>query len=302
VLSLSKVATKIKAYVELVRIHNVVASLLTTIVGWLSVKAYVNVSVDTLLYAVAIVGFISSAGYVINDYFDVEVDMLNKPYRPIPSGRVSPREALALSTLLFVIGVLPSLGLGPYTMFFVLINAFVVFLYSYKVKEMGFVGNVVVSLEGAFTIVLGALAAAEKIGDINLTNLSMLPALYAFTLLLGREVVKTIEDYKADEARKVKSLPRVVGVKKASLISIALQLLVVAISPLPLLLGYGVVYLTFALATDALIIYSVINSLNMLRSSEPEVIAGKVRSYLKVSIFLGILAFLGDSLLKALLF
>ncbi len=298
---MSKIATKLKAYVELVRLHNVIASLLTTIIGWLSVKAYVDVSINTLLYTIAIVGFISSAGYVINDYFDVEVDMLNKPYRPIPSGRVTPQEALILSASLFITGVLTSMCLGPYTISFVLANTFLVFLYSYKVKEMGFIGNVVVSLEGAFTIVLGALAAAEEVGNVNLTYLSLLPALYAFVLLLGREVVKTIEDYKADEVRKVRSLPRVVGVKKASLISIVLQSLVVIMSPIPFLFGYGVIYLIFVLATDMLIIYSIIKSFSMLRSSEPEVIAGRVRSYLKVSMFLGILAFLGDSLVKVLL-
>lgn len=294
--------TKLKAYLELLRLHNIVAALLTTLVGWLTVRIEVNALTGTsLIIPLLAVGLVSGAGYVINDYFDVGVDKVNKPYRPIPSGRVSPREALYLTLALLIIGVTPSLTIGPYTTAFVLVNTLLVILYSYKIKELGFVGNVVVSLEGAFTIILGALTPSELLNDLSLIKFSLLPALYAFTLLLAREIIKTIEDVRADEVRNVKSLPRVIGVPKSSVVAFTLQLFIVCISLIPFLAGYGYLYVILALTTDALLIYSAINTIRLARLSNPELLASKLRSVLKLAIFTGTAAFAVDLLHRLIL-
>lgn len=294
--------TKLKAYLELLRVHNVVAALLTTLIGWLTVRVEVGSLTNTsLIIPLLAVGLVSSAGYVINDYFDVEVDKVNKPHRPIPSGRVSPREALFLTLTLIIIGVAPSLTVGPYTATFVLINTLLVILYSYKIKELGFAGNVVVSLEGSFTIVLGALTPSELLNNLSLVKFSLIPAVYAFTLLLAREIIKTIEDMRADEVRNVKSLPRVIGVPKSSIIAFGLQLFIVCISLIPFLIGYGYLYLTLALITDALLIYSLINTVKLMKTSNPELLASKLRSVLKIAIFTGTIAFALDLLYRSLI-
>ncbi|MEM1687374.1 MAG: geranylgeranylglycerol-phosphate geranylgeranyltransferase [Zestosphaera sp.] len=290
---------KLKAYLELMRMHNVIAALLTTLVGWLTVRVEVNTLANTsLIIPLLAVGLVSSAGYVVNDYFDIEVDKINKPYRPIPSGRVTPKEAIYLTLTLIIVGVTPSLTVGPYTAVFVLVNTLLVVLYSYKIKELGFVGNVIVSLEGAFTIILGALTPSELLNDLSLVRFSLMPAIYAFTLLLAREIIKTIEDIRADEVRNVKSLPRVIGVSKSSIIALTLQLLIVGISLIPFLTGYGYLYLALALATDALLIYSAINTIKLGRVGNPESLASKLRSVLKLAIFTGTMAFAADLLYR----
>ncbi|MEO3993766.1 MAG: geranylgeranylglycerol-phosphate geranylgeranyltransferase [Desulfurococcaceae archaeon TW002] len=291
--------TKLKAYLELLRVHNVVTALLTTLIGWLTIRIEVSTLTHTsLIIPLLAVSLVSSAGYVINDYFDIEVDKVNKPYRPIPSGRVSPREALYLTLVLVIVGVAPSLTVGPYTAAFVLINTLLVILYSYKIKELGFVGNVVVSLEGAFTIVLGALTPSEILNDLSLIRFSLIPATYAFTLLLAREIIKTIEDMRADEVRNVRSLPRIIGVSKSSIIAFTLQLFIVCISFIPFLVGYSYLYLVLALVTDALLIYSVINTIKLGRVSNPELLASKLRGILKLAIFTGTTAFATDLLYR----
>ncbi|MEM2021425.1 MAG: geranylgeranylglycerol-phosphate geranylgeranyltransferase [Zestosphaera sp.] len=292
---------RVQAYLELLRIHNVIATLLTTMMGWLTVRVVApTLNIASLIIPLFAVAVISSAGYVINDYFDAEVDKVNKPYRPIPSGRVTAREALALSLALFLTGTLPSTFVGLYTTLFVWFNACVVFLYSYRIKEWGLLGNVVVSLEGAFTIILGALTPSELLGNLSLVRASLVPALYAFTLLLAREVVKTVEDLRADEVRKVRSLPRVIGVRKAALVAAALQAFIVGISPIPYLTGYGYIYLVLALVTDVLILSSIVRTVQLGKSENPELIAAKLRSVLKVAIFTGTMAFTFDLLVKIL--
>jgi geranylgeranylglycerol-phosphate geranylgeranyltransferase len=290
---------KLKAYLELLRIHNVVTALLTTLIGWLTVRVEVSTLPSTsLIIPLLAVGLVSSAGYVINDYFDVEVDKVNKPYRPIPSGRVSPREALYLTLALIVVGVAPSITVGIFTASFVIVNTLLVILYSYRIKELGFVGNVVVSLEGAFTIVLGALTPSELVKDLSYVRFSAIPAVYAFTLLLAREIIKTVEDMRADEVRNVRSLPRVIGVSKSSIIAFSLQLFIVCISLVPFLAGYGYLYLALALITDALLIYSAINTLKLRRINNPELMASRLRSVLKLAIFTGTTAFAADLLYR----
>ncbi len=292
---------RIKGYILLTRPHNLAALVVTTLIGWLAVAAYLPTQqLINPLYPIGTVLLVAAGGYVINDYFDYEVDLINKPYRPIPSGAVSRNGALAFSLVLGASGVLLALPSGPITTLFALGNGVLIYLYSYKLKELGFIGNLVVAYEGASSIIYGAVAALEFSGSLGLTYVSAVPSLYAFLLLLGREVVKTIEDYRADEARKVKSIPRLFGVKPASYLSAGLLAAVTAISPLPYFTGYGIIYLSLAILTDALLLYSVIKLIRIPSRTGVEVIAGKLRSVLKVAIFTGSFAFFLDLLVRAI--
>ncbi len=290
---------KIKAYMMLTRPHNLLATIITTLIGWLIIFTKTQCNVINPILPVLTVMLAAASGYVINDYFDAEVDTVNKPYRPIPSGAVSRVEALIFSIVLALIAVALSLMSGPISFTFVILNIVLLFAYSYKLKELGFLGNVVVAFEGAASIVYGGLATSEPLGRIELVNQTYLPALYAFLLLLGREVVKTIEDYRADALRNVKSLPRVLGIRRASVVASIILLSVVVISPLPTMLGFGIVYCTLAIVTDIIIIHSAITLMN-IKEDSAEDIAARLRSYLKVAIFAGSLAFLLDMVVRAL--
>ncbi len=295
------VRCKVIAYIELARPHNLVATVITTLIGWLAVYVITGRCAINPLYPVLTVVLVAASGYVINDYFDAEVDAINKPYRPIPSGRVSRREALILSIALLVPAIIMPLLSGPISLAFVVLNAALLFAYSYKIKELGLLGNLVVAFEGAASIIYGGLSLAEALNTIGKVCVTFIPAAYAFLLLLGREIVKTIEDYRADALRNVRSLPRIIGIKASSLISSTLLLLVVLISPIPyLMLNYGVPYMALAALTDAIILYSIFKLL-CIKELTAERIAAKIRSYLKVAIFIGSLAFLIDLLMRVVM-
>lgn len=294
-----RIKYKLKAYAELVRVHNLLASGLTTVVGYLAVLSWAK-GLHTLrisnglnpLIPVATVTLVAAGGYAINDYFDVDVDAVNKPSRPIPSGRVSINEALGISITTIAVGVLIATIPGPISFTFAMLNSLLIVAYSYKVKELGLLGNIVVSFEGSSSIIYGGLALSESLGRLRYVAAVTLPSVYAFILLLAREVVKTIEDFRADSIRNVKSLPRVAGVDTAYNFSLALLILILLISPIPYLLGYGVLYIALSAVTDAIILYSI---MLVIRSQHrDEVLAGRIRAYLKVAIFTGISAFLTD--------
>ncbi len=291
---------KLRAYLMLTRPHNLIASLITTLIGWLAVYVVVHDAPLNPAYPMATVALVAASGYIVNDYYDADVDAVNKPYRPIPSGAVSRREALAFSLALLVPAfVLPCLS-GPMSLVFVVLNAALLYLYSYRIKEWGFLGNLVVAFEGSASIIYGGLSLAEACGRLALVRATFIPSLYAFLLLLGREVVKTIEDYRADAVRNVRSLPRVLGVGRAAVVAALILASVIVISPIPyLMLGYGPLYLAMALVTDSIILYSVVRLVKMdVRAAE--FVAGRLRSYLKVAIFVGSLAFLADLGLRAM--
>lgn len=286
------VMRKLSGFAELVRPHNLLVSSFTTLIGVVSVSGRLD---PYALVPIAVVILVGAGGYVINDYFDYEVDRLNKPYRPIPSGRVSREEALVLALILFVSGVALSILPGPVSFAYAFLNAILVFLYSYKIKEFGLLGNVTVAFSGASTIIYGGLAIAEHASALDSAVKVTVPSLYAFLLLLGREIVKTIEDVEADAARGVKSLPRILGVPAAARIASGILLGVVALSLLPLLMGYGIAYAVLAGATDVLIIVSV---KEVLLSRDKIAASRKARSLLKLALLTGALAFLLDPLIS----
>jgi len=297
------ISRKLRAYLMLTRPHNLVASLITTLIGWLTVYTAVHDAPLNPLYPMVTVALVAASGYVINDYYDAAVDAINKPYRPIPSGVVSRREALVFSLVLLIPAFILPCFSGPLSLAFVVLNTALLYAYSYRIKELGFLGNIVVAFEGAASIIYGGLSLAEACGRVALVKAALIPSLYAFLLLLGREVVKTIEDYRADAVRDVKSLPRVLGIEKAGIVAATILASVIAISPIPyLLLGYGPPYLALALATDIIIAYSIARLVRMSKMGveEAERTAAKLRSWLKVAIFVGSLAFLIDLVLRAI--
>lgn len=287
------VTSKLLAYIELVRPHNIVAAVLCVILGILAASRVTGHPLDPLDAAIAstAVAFVSAGGYAVNDYFDYQVDSINKPYRPIPSGRVSRRGVLYFSIILGAVGVVLSTWFGYLSFIFVLLNSFVVYAYSAKIKEWGIVGNVVVSLEGGASIFYGSLAVYTRVGKYSALASSIIPIAIAFVLLLGREIVKTIEDYYADSVRGVRSLPRVIGLRASAIAASAILLSLPVLSTLPLLSTYYNTTVYSPLATITVVIV-VISAIKVLRSSNVVSAAIKVRSSLKIAIITGILALL----------
>jgi geranylgeranylglycerol-phosphate geranylgeranyltransferase len=289
-------ARKVRAYLELVRIHNVAVSLVTTYTGYITASKLIAGGLEhgsELVAALAIVALIAGSGYVINDYYDVVSDSVSKPWRPIPSGRVSRREARILAYVLMGLGLIVSLLiLKPNLILFVLSNAILVHEYSRWIKKTGFIGNITVALNSAATIVFGALAFASARG-LDVPVLAFIPALYAFLLILGREVVKGIEDYEGDKLTNTRTLAVVWGPRRAAIASAVLLVAVIALSPLPYILaGYNTAYLVLAAVVDILILVSLAGILTGKDVHKIIDESRKARSYLKAATFVGGLAFI----------
>ncbi len=278
-----QIARRAVGFLRLLRPKNAVMAAIGPIVGWTAVRT--DASWDLLITAI-VPPLVLMAGNAVNDYFDVEIDRINKPWRPLPSGVVSGAEAIivyaSLSLLATVIALLQGPALGVMAAAFSLAY----FLYAARIKAMGLPGNLLVSLGVACTLLYGALAAGE------LSLKVVLFSLIAFTSNTARELVKGVEDLPGDSALGLKTFPITAGVEATRRAILALTLLTVALTIAPAALGLtGTTYAVGSALACALL-------LDVARRSariEPRS-AGAVSGILKVAMMVGLLSMLLDNL------
>lgn len=176
--------------------------------------------------------FISSFSMVSNDIYDLDVDRINQPSRPLASGFVSIRSAWAFALVLLIIGLLASSSLGAANFAIAAVFALIGWFYNFHGKKMGLAGNSLVALSLAIPYIYGSVA----LGNYSL-NLGYLLALTSFLAGLGREVLKGISDVEGDRIRKIRTVAISKGIGAARMTTAGLFLLAVASSTLPVALG-----------------------------------------------------------------
>jgi len=158
-----------------------------------------------VLLAMISVFLISSGGMAINDYFDAEIDKLNKPKRPIPSGKIKKKSALAFSIMLFVSGIAAAYFINANALGVAAFAAVLLIAYAAKLKKVIMAGHVSVSLLVGLTFIYGGIAAGNYIP-------ALMMALLAVLSNTAREIYKSIEDVMGDKKHNVTSLPIKLGV------------------------------------------------------------------------------------------
>jgi len=195
-----------------------------------------------LFYIFFMVFLVTGAGNMLNDYYDVEIDKVNKPGRPLPSGRIGLKEAVWLTGISFLLAILFSLFITPAAMVIGFINIFILIWYAKSLKRTILIGNLTIAYLTGSTFLFGA----ALFGLAGITVILPL-ALLAFLATAAREIVKDIEDIKGDSADGAVTFPIRYGEKPAIYLAAAFGFLAVLLSPLPYLLGTLTVYYLYAL-------------------------------------------------------
>lgn len=265
-------------YIVMIRPINGAIAFISVVLG-----AFISKESLDPYYRVIIVGvaafLLLSAGNVLNDFCDVKTDIINKPLRPIPSGKIGKKSALVFSIFLFVLGT--TLGLLVSLVAFavaVLVSLILVF-YTFKLRENPLIGNISIGILTGLTFISGGIAVESIKGSI-------IPAIYAFLFTTGREIVKDIQDVKGDKRSGMTSLAIELGEKKAVYVSIIFFVLVIIASPIPYTFGiYSLYYLICVLiGVDLILIYC---AFSLIKLPSPEN-AAKVASIMKFDIFIGL--------------
>lgn len=237
------------ALVELARPGNVVMAIVGAGIG-ATVATGAPFTVPVALAAAA-TALVTAGGNAVNDVTDRAVDETAHPDRPIPSGRLSARAGRVLAALAFA-GALAA-GWWATTGVFLLVLAAeaVLLVYEGWLKASGLAGNLVVASLVAATFVAGALAAGKVTAPVGfLAGLSLLAN-------VGREVYKDIEDAAHDEGRR--TIAHRWGPQRARRLAQAATLTGVALSPMPVVVGFGGwPYLAAVLVADAVFLAAVL--------------------------------------------
>ena len=223
-------------YIKLLRPLNVMTSALAIIIATAILEGLNNHHI--LLITTTVVMLYTAASNALNDALDYEIDLINRPERPIPLGYVSIKGALSISFLLFAFGVALCLQLPDMAIVIgVFISLPLMVTYSTNLTGKYLIGNLVVSfLLGASFLFVGV--------SHEMTSPMLIPMLLAFGLTFLREIIKDVADIEGDLSLGLKTYPIISGVDSYRRIIISLCLLVGFFSLVPYLMGiYGPGYL-----------------------------------------------------------
>lgn len=234
----------IGGYLELARVGNAVAAGALTFVG--SFVAGGLGAIWAVALAVIATAAATGAGNAVNDYFDRDIDAVNRPDRPIPSGRVPAGAAAGFAATLFLVATAAALSLPPLALAIAVVNLLALLAYTQLFKGLPAVGNVVVAYLTGSTFLFGA-AAVGPIAPPTWTLFGL-----AATATFAREVVKDVEDITGDRDEGLRTLPIVVGEGPALALATVAMAAATLASVLPYVDGtFGPAYLAVVVPADA---------------------------------------------------
>lgn len=244
----------LKSFLKLIRLPNLLIVIGTMyLIRFFLISPILNFHYGSLNYpefdfALLVLAcvFIAAAGYIINDYFDLEIDEINKPKKVILGGEIPIDKARIFYFVLNILGV----SIGTYLSFKIdqyqfsllfFLTAFLLFSYSQKYKRSPFIGNFVVAALSAVTLFLVWLFEffalrldANVFVDVReaipyVSKYILAYVIFAFIVSLIREIIKDVEDIEGDASAKCKTLPIIMGVRNSKILIGVLILLAIAL-------------------------------------------------------------------------
>jgi geranylgeranylglycerol-phosphate geranylgeranyltransferase len=298
------------SYLELLRPKNCLMAVFAVFIGSLLVLKFDTLTPGLIslwmpsAIAMAAAFLITGAGNAINDYFDVEADEVNRPGRPIPSGKVSRKSALLFSAILFLAGVLFAASTNYLAFGIAVFNALLLIFYSWSLQHKTFFGNFVVAYLTGSTFLFGGAA----VGNIQLP---LLFGLLAALAIFSREIVKDMEDIEGDKNLFLKKqsfvkkrvLERFIVTKegvvlkykeRTGIITAAMSLVTaLALSPMPYFFGLlSFEYLLLIIPADAAFLLCVLKCMTAKKTED----FSRLSRLLKYGYLLGLLAFVAGIL------
>jgi len=274
---------KIDGSLKLIRPLNCLVMSFAVLVG-ASLTGLGNLILADLLYGTITAFTLTGAAMAANDYYDYDIDRINEPERPIPSGQVSLKASLIIAAALTIIGLSFAFIISIYCLLFATVAWIIMITYTTAGKRAGFAGNLLVSACVAAPFLFGSIVAVNMI-TINI----LLFASMAFLANTGREIAKGIVDVQGDSQHKIKTLAVVFGSKKAALAAAIFFILAICLSPIPLILNIvSIWFIPFVLVTDVGLLWC---SVSLLKKPQRE----NSRKIKKIVLFLfifGLFAFI----------
>jgi len=252
----------ITAFLRLIRWPNLVFIILTQALFYFCVyqPLFQRNEESALLWIIIASVSIAAAGYIINDYFDLNIDQINKPEKNVFAKTLHRRWAIIWHFAFSLLGIMATIaGVGINKWYLIVANIACVgclWFYSTSLKRQLLIGNIVISILTAWTVLILFFAFTSPreaiIGNSTATikffRISFLYAGFAFISSLIREAIKDMEDMEGDEKYGCRTLPIVAGIRATKIyVSIWIMVLLAALIILQLYVlqfrwWYAIVY------------------------------------------------------------
>lgn len=226
-------------FLKLIRYKNLLMVLLTMVLTkYALIQIQLNLSTTEFITLVLSVIFITAGGYIINDFYDIETDKVNKPNKVFIGNTISERNSLiSYFTITFfglLLGLYVSIEANLYNHFSIFIGAaLLLFLYSKYLKKLPLIGNICTSFLIGLSIYIVSLFDVPEGGTYVLSNHLeyfrsdiLFYAKFAFFTTLIREMIKDIEDIDGDYKAGMKTLPILIGRKRTRNVVIVITAIV----------------------------------------------------------------------------
>jgi geranylgeranylglycerol-phosphate geranylgeranyltransferase len=224
--------SSIKPYISILRPGNVLITFLSVLTILLISDASRDpLTVGIAVYAAFSAGIICGGGNIINDYFDIEIDRINRPERVMVQGLVSKNQALGLWFLTSATGLFFSYLINPACFVIAFVSIALLVFYSSHLKRTPLLGNVTVGFFTALAFIYGGIA-------IGKLDRAAAPAVFSFLFHCGREILKDVEDKEGDRKSSAKTFPIVYGVNPALLLVTLIFVTLIIATVKAFLMGY----------------------------------------------------------------
>ena len=203
----------IVGFLRLIRVQNLLIVVLTQFLARLFLVGPKSDGIRLLLDpTIWLLSFstvcIAAAGYIINDYFDVKIDLINKPERVIIGRYLKRRVAMGVHQVLNVIGCLIGLYLSRWVFVLDVLSVSLLWFYSAQFKRQPLIGNVIVALLTALSFIALAVYYRQN------ADMLLIYALFSFGISLIREIIKDMQDIRGDARFGCRTLPIIWGLRR----------------------------------------------------------------------------------------
>lgn len=270
---------KLTAVIKIVRPLNFLITFVSVFVAAFICRPDTILTLNVFLAAL-VASFVLASGNIINDISDVEVDKINRPERPIASGKITVTISYGVYIALVLISILISFFLNDIVFIIVLLSIVLLFVYSKYLKRIPLLGNITVAFLTGLVFIYGGVVIGNP-------SAAIIPAVFAFLINFIREIIKDMQDVDGDKLVNVVTFPIKYGFQKSKILILFITIMLILFTTYPFISKlYKIEYFVIVMViVNPILVYS----LKILFQNNSDNTLKKISNLLKLSMIIGLL-------------
>ena len=275
---------KLIAIIKIARPVNFLITFASVIVSAI-ICAPENLLILKVFLATLSAGLAASAGNIINDIFDIEIDRINQPQRPLPSGTLTIKEAYSFYFVCLILSVILSVFVSYFALIIVVVSNLILIVYSKYLKRIPLVGNITVAFLTGLVFIFGGVVVENP-------SAAIIPASFALMINLIRELVKDMQDVEGDKGAGIITFPIKFGFLRTKYLMLIPSVILIIMTTIPFI--YEIYKIEYFVVVMVIVNPLLIFTIKKLFDDDSLKNLIKISNLLKLNMIFGLIAiFLG---------